>query len=281
MVSSTVSGKRFRLDSVTGPVSPITVSAPTMVTGNYKTQYYLTIGTDPTAIATIPGGGWYDGAASVMLTAPPVQNYQFNYWDVDGASQGSEVNPITVSMNAAHTATAYYTRMPSLLHDIAITNETTLKNIVGQGFSTRINVTVTNQGSYSEIFNITVYTNQTVIAIFENITLTSGYSTAITFTWNTTGFVKGNYTIKAYAWPAPGETDTDDNTYTNGIVMVTISGDVDGSRRVEMMDMWLIQKHYGGVLGKLNYDPNCDVDDSGRIEMTDMWITQKHYGEHW
>ena len=283
MVSSTVSGKKFRLDSVTGPVSPITVSAPTTVTGNYKTQYYLTVRTDPTAIATIPGEGWYDGAASVTITAPPVKNYQFNYWDVDGASQGSEVNPITVSMNVAHTATAYYTPTPSLLHDIAITNETTLKNIVGQGFSTRINVTVTNQGNYSETFNVTVYANTTSIAS-QTVTLTSGNSTTITFTWNTTGFAKGNYTISAYVWPVQGETHTADNTFTDGWVIVAMVGDVTGpdgwpDGKCDIRDVALVAKLFGVIYPNPRYDPNCDLIYDGKIDIKDVARVAKNFGK--
>jgi hypothetical protein len=45
---------------------------------------------------------------SVTLTGPSVQNYNFIYWDVDGSSQGTGVNPITVTMNAPHNATAHY-----------------------------------------------------------------------------------------------------------------------------------------------------------------------------
>lgn len=44
-----------------------------------------------------------------MLTAQTVTGYTFNYWDVDGTSQGNGVNPVTVNMNAPHTATAHYT----------------------------------------------------------------------------------------------------------------------------------------------------------------------------
>ncbi|MGB9741472.1 MAG: PKD domain-containing protein, partial [Candidatus Bathyarchaeales archaeon] len=63
---------------------------------HYKTQYYLTVKTDPAGITTIPGEGWYDNSTNVSLNAPTVVNYQFSYWDIDGASQGSGINPITV-----------------------------------------------------------------------------------------------------------------------------------------------------------------------------------------
>ncbi|MGD0496118.1 MAG: hypothetical protein ABSB28_08760, partial [Candidatus Bathyarchaeia archaeon] len=79
------------------------------ITGNYETQYYLTVATSPPGIATIPGEGWYNDSASVTLTAPLVSNYSFAYWLVNGVSQGASVNPITLTMNAAKNATAQYT----------------------------------------------------------------------------------------------------------------------------------------------------------------------------
>ncbi len=92
-----------------------TINQSSSITWNWKTQYYITVKTDPTGIATIPGEGWYNESTSATLTAPTVTSYQFTYWDVDGASQGSGVNPITISnINAPHTATAHYTFIPPL-----------------------------------------------------------------------------------------------------------------------------------------------------------------------
>jgi hypothetical protein len=88
--------------------SSITVTTSGSITGNYKTQYYLAVKTDPIGIAAVVGEGWYDMTSSVVLTAPVVQNYTFGYWDLDGASQGNGNNPITTTMNAPHTATAHY-----------------------------------------------------------------------------------------------------------------------------------------------------------------------------
>jgi hypothetical protein len=109
--------------SGTGSVPPsglgtsvsFTISQASSITWNWKTQYYLTVKTDPNGIVAIAGEGWYDGMASVTLTAPTVQNLNFTYWDVDGPSRGSGVNPITVTMDAAHTATAHYSGLLSPL----------------------------------------------------------------------------------------------------------------------------------------------------------------------
>jgi len=87
---------------------PITMNAPKEAIANWQTQYYLTVQVDPSGITTIPGEGWYNKSETVMLTAPDVAGYQFDYWDIDGTSQGTGVSTITVQMNAPHTATAHY-----------------------------------------------------------------------------------------------------------------------------------------------------------------------------
>ncbi|MEM1566593.1 MAG: PKD domain-containing protein [Candidatus Bathyarchaeia archaeon] len=108
IVLGNVPGVRYTLTGV-NPPSPQIVNAPLTVSASYQVQYYLTVRTDPPGIATIPGEGWYNPVQSVELTAPTVAGYTFQYWDVNGVSQGSGVNPITVVMNAPKTATAHYT----------------------------------------------------------------------------------------------------------------------------------------------------------------------------
>jgi hypothetical protein len=94
--------------SGSGTTVTFQINAPSTLIWNWNTQYYLTVLTDPSGLVTIPGEGWYDATAAVTLTAPPVTNYNFVNWDVDGESAGNGVNPITVTMNTPHTATAHY-----------------------------------------------------------------------------------------------------------------------------------------------------------------------------
>ncbi|MEM0121541.1 MAG: PKD domain-containing protein [Thermoprotei archaeon] len=108
IVPGAAPGVRYILTGV-NPPSPQIVNGPFTVSASYQVQYYLTVRTDPPGIVTIPGEGWYNFSQSVQLMAPTVAGYTFQYWDVDGASQGSGVNPITVVMNAPKTATAHYT----------------------------------------------------------------------------------------------------------------------------------------------------------------------------
>jgi len=103
--------KRYVWDSTSGlsTAQSGTITVPEgggTVTAYYHTEYYLTVKTDPEGLATIPGEGWYSEGTDVKLTAPDVTGYIFVYWDVDGTAV--EGNPITVTMDTCHTATAHY-----------------------------------------------------------------------------------------------------------------------------------------------------------------------------
>jgi len=119
-----------------------------------------------------------------------------------------------------------------------------------------INITVENQGDFTETFNVTLYANTTAIET-KQVTLISGTLTTLTFTWNTTGFAKGKYTIWAYAWPVPGETETTNNTLTDGCVYVAMIGDLTGGTpnpydfisdgKVNIRDISIIARHFGEI----------------------------------
>lgn len=176
--------------------------------------------------------------------------------------------------------------------DIAITNVTPSKTVVGQGYSVHLNVTVANQGNYPETFDITLYVgdwNET-----RTIYLLDGTSTTITFTLNTTGFAKGNYTIWAYAKPVPDEINTTDNTkYFDGIVKVTIPGDVTGDFKVSMNDIVAVCDAFGSTIGAdgnywhrprcilCPHNPNLDIDWNTQADMGDIVTALDHFGQHY
>jgi len=149
--------------------------------------------------------------------------------------------------------------------DIAVMNVTPSKTIVGQGFTLGISVTITNLGSKIENFDVIVYANATSIAS-QVVTLTSGNSTIVSFTWNTTGVPYGSYTITAYATPVYGESNTADNTLTDGWVLVTAPGDVDGDGECNVLDVKLVKLAYSGIMD----EPNADLDGNGVINILDV-----------
>jgi len=165
-------------------------------------------------------------------------------------------------------------------HDVAVTNTTASKTVVGQGFCIFINVTVKNFGIYGETFNTITYANDTSVNT-TFVTLASGNEMLLPFVWNTSGFAKGNYTISAYAWSVLGETDTANNNLANGVVIVTILGDVDGNFKVDMGDVVLVLNAFGSKSGQPRYNANCDFDDNLKIDTGDVVTALDHFGRHY
>jgi hypothetical protein len=111
--------------------------------------------------------------------------------------------------------------------------------------------------------------------------LLPGSEQTFTFTWNTSEFAMGFYSIQARVW-----LDADDANSTNDIfefsaVFVTIPGDVDGDRDVDIFDIVLIAGVYGISKPDPDYNPNCDIDGDGDIDIFDIVIAAGHYGESW
>jgi len=163
--------------------------------------------------------------------------------------------------------------------DVAITDVTTLKTVVGAGYGMSVNVTATNQGNYTETFNVTLYANTTSVAL-QTITLESNASTTLAFTLDATGLTKGNYTISACASPVVDETDIEDNTFTDGDVKVGTPGNVDGNSIVNMLDLYMVSLNYGKTTPYATPEiANCDIDWNGIINMLDLYIAATHYGQ--
>ncbi len=165
--------------------------------------------------------------------------------------------------------------------DISVTNVVCSKTVVGQGYSLQLNATIKNEGDQAEVFNTTVYANSTPIQT-TTVNLAAGETETITFLFNTEGFAKGNYTITVTASPIPDETDTADNTFVGSWLFITIPGDVNADRRVNVFDLVLISKLYkASQMQNPQYNPNCDVDGDGDIDIYDLTSAAIHYGEQW
>ena len=165
------------------------------------------------------------------------------------------------------------------IHDVAVTCVVSSKTVVGQGFTVQINVTITNQGDYPELLNMTLYANTTAITTFTRKTLLNGISITINLTWNTSGFAKGNYTILAYAWPVQGETDVADNSLDDVYVFVTLPGDLNGDKKVNILDAIILSNSFNARPGNPNWNPNADINGDGRVNILDAIILAGHFGE--
>jgi hypothetical protein len=161
------------------------------------------------------------------------------------------------------------------------------KSVIGKGYCANKTVALTNLGTYTETFNVTVYANTTIIANLTDITLLSRNSTTEVFPWNTTDFAYGNYTIWTYAWPVPGETDTANNNCTCGVpVHVGVPGDVSSSvagvydKKCDMKDIAYLVILFNTKPSSPNWNPNADVDNNGVVSMIDIAIAILNYNQH-
>src|SRR5271157_43453 len=174
--------------------------------------------------------------------------------------------------------------MPSLSaigHGLeTITDVTFAKNVLGQGFLFNVNITAANNenaGAPTETFNVTIYANTTYIAS-QNVILGSGASATITLTWNTTGFAYGNYTLSAYAWPVPSETNLM-GIFIGGQITLTILGDINGDFHVSLADLVLLANAYGSKPGDTKWNANADINGNGVVDLSDLVLLANHYGQ--
>jgi hypothetical protein len=165
------------------------------------------------------------------------------------------------------------------LNDVALTSIELPKTVLGLGFSMSINVTAANQGDQIETFNVTLRVNATIVGMSE-VSLASGSSTVVTFIWNTTGSAKGNYTVSGYITPVAGETDTDDNNFTDGWVFVAMVGDLTCDGFVDIVDVAMVAYAFGSPgAHPERYDPILDINDDGFIDIVDIATVAYEFGK--
>ncbi|MEM2759483.1 MAG: S8 family serine peptidase [Nitrososphaerales archaeon] len=96
-------------------------------------------------------------------------------------------------------------------HDVSVTNASVQESAI-QGDAVTINVSVVNEGAVSETFDVKVTDLTDSVSIgMRSVTLTSGSSSTVSFTWNTEGATLGTHTLQAEAIAVAGETDFSDN----------------------------------------------------------------------
>lgn len=166
--------------------------------------------------------------------------------------------------------------------DLAVTDLIYLKTVIGQGLVLPIEVVVENRASHYEIFNVTLYANRTVIQT-QRVVVDGENSATFSFLWNTSDWMKGNYTLKASATNFQGkEVDISDNTLlVDQEIFLTISGDVSGDLNIDIYDIVLIASAHGTIEGDPDYNANCDIDGDGDVDIFDIVAAAGHYGESW
>jgi hypothetical protein len=179
---------------------------------------------------------------------------------------------------------------PSATRDVAVTDMKTCRDfgdpypIVGQYCLMHVNVTVENQGDYTETFWVTVYASNVTGSYAINQTqlvLPNATSALWAFQWDAT-LPYGNYTLSAVADTVCGEIDTADNTFVGTKIFVGIPGDLNGDFIVYPEDLNTLLVSYGTPFNPDRpYNPNCDLDDDHWIFAPDLNWLLTNYGASW
>lgn len=164
------------------------------------------------------------------------------------------------------------------IHDVAVANIVVSPMTMSQGQFANIDVTVQNQGSFLESFNVTTHYNSQVIET-QTVSLDANASTILTYIWDTAGVNKGDYIISAEANAVPDETDTADNTkaadgmvtilslgHDIAIKSITLSKTVVGQGYSLPIDV--IVKNYGSFTENINVTAYCEANSIATQHVT-------------
>lgn len=106
-------------------------------------------------------------------------------------------------------------------HDVAVNRVTPQFTTVFEGQKVNVTVAVANNGAFYETFNVTLYYDNASVAIKNVANLPYGEGQNLIFVWATTGVGSNrSYGMRAVASQVPGETDTLNNTFTDGSITV-------------------------------------------------------------
>lgn len=166
----------------------------------------------------------------------------------------------------------------SLIHNVAVKKIAPSQVRVYQQEIVNVNVTVENQGDYDEpTIIVRLYANTTFLDS-RTIALNTRTSTIVAFAWNTFGFARGNYTMKAEVYAVAGEVYVGDNVRTEGDVAVKLLGDVDDNGLVEVRDLWAVGKAYGSIPGNPSWNEEADLNGDNAVNMTDVSSLSGNFG---
>lgn len=268
------------------------------VTANYNTQFQITfnqtgVGADFTGtVVTIDGINyglanlptsffWNIGSPHTFAFASPLVVNASRQYTWASTSGLSTLQSGTLSITGSGSITGNFITPPA--PDVAVTGIAFSKTVVGRGYSMNVTVTAANLGGTAETFNLTLYANTTIVAS-QNVTLQAGTSANFTFSY-TVNLAYGNYTISAYAWPVPGETNTANNNFTGRWIIVSIPCDIIGPNGwpdgiVNMRDIAIAARAFGSTPGSSNWNPNADFNNDGTIDMKDIALVARNFGQH-
>jgi hypothetical protein len=138
----------------------------------------------------------------------------------------------------------------------------------------RVNVTVYNDGTFTETFqlNVVAASASTTIPIGSpSLTVAAGTYQNTLFSWDISSARPAKYNLTA-------SIPLFSSTLSSGVVRLVPPGDVNMDGKVDIIDAALLAAAYGSTPGSPNWNPLADLDNNGRVDLLDAAILAYWYG---
>jgi hypothetical protein len=156
------------------------------------------------------------------------------------------------------------------VHDIAVIDVVPSATQVFQGEVVNVAITVKNNGTEPETFNVKAYYDNTAIGIITNVFLNPSSTKTLTFSWNTSTVPLGNHNLKGEASQVPNEVNINNNIKINGMVSIQQSSQAKFHLIVDVTD------NKGNPISNaaVYCDQESKLTDGGFVEFT---LTKGNY----
>jgi hypothetical protein len=150
------------------------------------------------------------------------------------------------------------------VHDIAVIDVVPSVTQVFQGEVVNVGITVKNNGTEPETFNVKAYYDNAAIGIMTNVFLNPSSTKILTFSWNTSVVPLGNHNLKGEVSQVPNEVNTNNNIKIDGIVSILEPSQAKFHLIVKVTD------NKGNPISNaaVYYDQESKLTDGGFVEFT-------------
>jgi hypothetical protein len=149
-----------------------------------------------------------------------------------------------------------------------------------------ITVTISNPGDFLESFSVTLTATNTTSSGMGTLagTVAAGASTSVVYSWNTTGYRPGRYTLSATV-VLLSSTETlgnlgDESLGVKNQVWIMPLGDIDQDGSVSLIDVSVVFYDYGFgyTCGCSRWNPYADLNNNGVVDIIDASVAARNYG---
>lgn len=239
------------IDQNVGPIAVFDVK-PLDANKRGEVSFDASSSNDPDAWLVSYSWDYGDGTTEVYMRAPlGIGNF---------TAKATHVFPqngtftVTLTAKDNDNATDVASAQVTVLFDLAAVNVESPYILVMPGVPVTVDVTVANNGDFYEAFNVTAYYNDTLIERRLIANMAPKTQQTLTYDWNTTGLELGVYVLKANVTILDEETNTINNAYVDGSVIIASSNIVDFPLLVGGVTFYVITNSTS-IISNLSFNP--------------------------